>query len=206
MAKRLTVFQNRVEKYIHKYCLLDGIFSNEELNLIDEYCASYDTEKSYVVSHDGMSIEDKNIRLSGIKMHQYNEKNAWFFQRLLQATEHINDNFFNFELSGFDFFQYTEYDGKGSNYDWHTDMVFGEQLPKGMELTRKISASLILSDQEEYKGGNFEILIGGQKIEHVEQKRGSIIFFPSFIMHRVAPLTEGKRKSLVFWVMGPKFK
>jgi PKHD-type hydroxylase len=206
MAKRLTVFQNRVEKYLHKYVVLDGIFTNEELKLIDEYCASYGTDNSYVIDNNGMSTENKDVRLSGIKMHQYNEKNAWFFQRLLQATEHVNDNFFNFELSGFDFFQYTEYDGQGSTYDWHVDTVFGELVPKGMDLMRKISASLILSDKEDYKGGNFEIMVGSQSVEPIEQKRGSIIFFPSFIMHRVAPLTEGKRKSLVFWVMGPKFK
>jgi PKHD-type hydroxylase len=206
MSKKLTVFQNRVEKYLDKYVVLDGVFTNEELKLIDEYCASYDTEKSYIVSHNGMSTENKDIRLSRIKMHHYNEKNAWFFQRLFQATEHVNDNFFNFELSGFDFFQYTEYDGQGSTYNWHVDMVFGEAVPRGMELMRKISGSLILSDKEDYKGGNFEIMTGGQSAEPVEQKRGSIIFFPSFVMHRVAPLTEGKRKSLVFWVMGPKFK
>jgi PKHD-type hydroxylase len=37
-------------------------------------------------------------------------------------------------------------------------------------------------------------------------KRGSIMFFPSFLLHRVAEVTEGKRKSLVGWVTGPKFR
>lgn len=206
MAKKLSFFQNRVEKYLHKYCVLDGVFTDDELKSIDEYCSSYNTEKSYVIDHNGMSTENKDVRLSDIKMHQVNEKNSWIFLRLLQATEHVNDNFYNFDLSGFDFFQYTEYEGEGSNYDWHVDIVFGEIMPKGMELMRKISGSLILSNPSEYKGGNFEIMIGGQSIEPIVQKRGSIIFFPSFVMHRVAPLTEGKRKSLVFWVMGPKFK
>lgn len=206
MAKKLTLNPDRVEKYLNQYCIIDGLFTAEELKSINEYFASFGVENSYVVGSDGKPIENTHVRLSGIKMHKVNDKNLWIFTRLLQATEHANDNFFNFDLSGFDYFQYTEYDGEGSNYDWHIDTVLGEELPRNMHLMRKISGSLILSDPSEYKGGNFEIMVGGQSAESVAQKQGSIIFFPSFIMHRVAPLIEGKRKSLVFWVMGPKFK
>jgi PKHD-type hydroxylase len=33
-----------------------------------------------------------------------------------------------------------------------------------------------------------------------------MIFFPSFMLHEVKPVTEGLRKSIVVWVEGPKFK
>ena len=36
-------------------------------------------------------------------------------------------------------------------------------------------------------------------------KEGSIIVFPSFINHRVAPVTKGTRYSLVAWFVGPPF-
>ncbi len=36
--------------------------------------------------------------------------------------------------------------------------------------------------------------------------KGRMIFFPSFLIHRVAPVTQGIRRSLVIWVTGPKFR
>jgi PKHD-type hydroxylase len=45
------------------------------------------------------------------------------------------------------------------------------------------------------------------KNEHeMAQKRGRILFFPSFILHKVHPVTKGVRKSIVAWVEGPKFR
>lgn len=206
MQKKITLAPFRTELYMHKFCVANDAFDQDELKKIQEYCDQYLTENSYVIGHDGLPAKNRNVRVSDIKMHQPNEKNYWLFQKLLYISEETNNNFFNFELSGFEFFQYTEYTGAGSNYNWHIDMVYGENLPKSLQLTRKLSASLILSDPSEYKGGEFEIMTGGQEIEQIEQKPGSIIFFPSFMMHRVAPLTEGRRRSIVFWILGPKFK
>lgn len=206
MQKNITLTPFRTELYMHKFCVANGAMNEEELEKIDEYCGSYIADSSYVIGSDGFPARNLNVRVSDIKMHQPNDKNLWLFQKLLYVAQETNNNFFNFELSGFDFFQYTEYTGAGSNYNWHIDMVYGENLPKSLQLTRKLSASLILSDPSEYKGGEFEIMTGGQEVEQIRQEKGSIIFFPSFMMHRVAPLTEGKRRSIVFWVLGPKFR
>jgi PKHD-type hydroxylase len=40
----------------------------------------------------------------------------------------------------------------------------------------------------------------------IKQTKGSAIFFPSFAMHRVTPVTDGVRRSLVVWMEGPRFK
>jgi PKHD-type hydroxylase len=84
-------------------------------------------------------------------------------------------------------------------------MIFSDQVRPEQLLPRKLSFSLILSNPDEYTGGDFEILIS-RKSDSVTQTRGRVIAFPSFIMHRVSPLTSGVRKSIVFWALGPKFK
>ena len=39
-----------------------------------------------------------------------------------------------------------------------------------------------------------------------ETRRGTIIAFPSYVLHRVSPTESGVRKSLVIWVSGPEFR
>ena len=36
--------------------------------------------------------------------------------------------------------------------------------------------------------------------------KGSIVVFPSFVWHRVKPITKGSRYSLVVWNLGDPFK
>lgn len=71
---------------------------------------------------------------------------------------------------------------------------------------RKISASVILTDPKEYEGGEFELVPHGVADSPLKfkPKKGEIIFFSSFMPHRVTPVTEGIRKSLVCWVMGER--
>ena len=59
--------------------------------------------------------------------------------------------------------------------------------------------SIILND--DFEGGDFEIYG-----EESELPKGSVIVFPSFIEHRVAPVIKGTRYSLVAWFVGPPFK
>ena len=58
---------------------------------------------------------------------------------------------------------------------------------------------------DEYEGGDFEIGSGGE-FKKLSKKKGSGILFPSFLMHRVTPITKGVRKSLVLWVGGESYK
>ena len=82
---------------------------------------------------------------------------------------------------------------------------------------RKLSVTCQLSDQTEYKGGELEFDFRNydpymrDEVEHVKQAKdiltkGSIIVFPSFVWHRVKPVTEGTRYSLVLWNLGRPFK
>ena len=45
-----------------------------------------------------------------------------------------------------------------------------------------------------------------QNIVKASREKGTIIIFPSFILHRVTPITKGTRESMVGWVSGPPYR
>ena len=201
---RLTTNPKTLWKNTHSSIYWDDLFPEADLQKMDEYCKLHGTKQSQISSLSGADI-DNSVRNSEVNLHSINKDNQWLFDRLLAVTSLINDTFYNFDLFGFDHFQYTEYNGVGTKYDYHTDMIFGDHNPVGMEVPRKLSFSLILSDSSEYEGGDFELLYTGLP-EKLEQKRGRILAFPSYMLHRVTPIINGSRRSIVFWALGPKFK
>jgi len=65
---------------------------------------------------------------------------------------------------------------------------------------RLYAVGVLLNDN--FEGGNFEI----SRYSVPKMPAGSLIVFPSFMMHRVSPIIEGIRNSIVCWCVGPKFK
>jgi predicted 2-oxoglutarate/Fe(II)-dependent dioxygenase YbiX len=192
----------------YPYVYWDNWLSEEELQNIEKYCDESGIQDGEVFSTGGKQAVDDTIRISKVGMHYPTQNNEWFFEKCIMIAEKINNQFYNYDLNGFDYFQYTVYDDVGSKYDLHADMSFGEVV-KGMELPRKLSFVLFLSNKDEhYTGGDFQILLNSKESDIIkpEQKRGRIIAFPSFMLHGVTPILSGVRKSIVFWVQGPKFK
>ena len=95
--------------------------------------------------------------------------------------------------------QFTEYP-EGGFYDWHmdTDVNMQHEPP-----VRKISMTLLLSPENQFEGGDLEIMTPGSKVKLTQ---GNAITFASFLNHRVAPVTKGVRQSLVMWFGGEPFK
>ena len=122
------------------------------------------------------------------------------YRRLEQVMHQTNRNHFGFEgMQLTEQAQYTEYP-EGGYYQWHQDNdVNMEKEPP----VRKISMTLLLSHENEFDGGELELLAPGKK---APLKQGHAVFFASFISHRVAPVTRGLRKSLVVWFGGTPFK
>ena len=126
----------------------------------------------------------------------------------------------NFEWDWSESCQFTKY-GVGQYYGWHCDS-WEEPYNKPDDLNshgkiRKLSVTISLNDPTEYDGGNLEFDFRNQiDWERNKKKaikacseirpRGSIIIFPSFVWHRVAPVTSGTRYSLVIWNLGRPFK
>ena len=112
---------------------------------------------------------------------------------------------YNFDINGYDHFQYAEYDAKESGrYNWHMDLGL-DAFSENVYSTGKLSMSMLLNTPEvDFGGGEFQIFRSDEEIVPLE--KGEILMFPSFMIHRVKPVTRGIRKSLVIWASGPGFK
>lgn len=180
----------------------ENAFSEKELENVVEYCDALGTEKG-VTFGAGTDEEIEQNRVSNVKFHYRNSETAWMFDKLNLVIQAANEQFYNFHLNGYQTFQYTTYDSTG-RYDWHTDMSFGQKFGNDAE-PRKLSLSLLLND--DFEGGEFQVNQGKEEnAVTVPMRKGSIVLFPSFMIHRVTPITKGNRKSLVVWVLGPKFR
>ena len=181
----------------------DNAFTTEELDQIVAYCEAQGTELGTTFgSKDEEEI--KKHRVSNVKFHNRSPETAWIFDRLNNVIQAINEQFYGFHLNGYPSFQYTTYDAeKEGRYDWHTDMEFGTSHSTDIE-PRKLSLTFLLND--DFEGGQFQINRGKESTPiDVSCHKGRIILFPSFMIHRVAPVTKGIRRSIVVWVLGPKF-
>ena len=147
-------------------------------------------------------------RKSKVKWIPYEDKFLHFYKKTVDIISFYNTRKWKFKLkSTLEPFQYTEYNSsyKGK-YDWHVD------IGPGKISNRKISVTIQLSDPSQYEGGSLELYdcftssLEGFPVKQAEKQLGSITLFPSYIPHRVTPVTRGIRKSLVLWVGGCTFK
>ena len=95
--------------------------------------------------------------------------------------------------------QFTEYP-KGGFYDWHMDSDVNMQHEPPV---RKISMTVLLSPENQFEGGDLELMAPGKR---AKLNQGHAIIFASFLNHRVAPVTRGVRQSLVMWFGGTPFR
>ena len=103
----------------------------------------------------------------------------------------------NFTVTGMFPFQYSVYN-KNDHYDWHIDR---RPVHQG-EDEKKLSFSLILN--ENYEGGELEFKNSDENMS-LDLDKGDMVTFPSFLEHRVKPVLNGTRISLVGWMVGPKY-
>ena len=122
------------------------------------------------------------------------------YKKIEQIMKATNGNHFGFDgMQITEMAQYTEYPS-GGFYDWHmdSDVNFAHE-----PTVRKISMTCLLSHESEFEGGELQLEKEKNKIKLVQ---GQAVFFASFLLHRVAPVTRGVRKSLVMWFGGPPLR
>jgi PKHD-type hydroxylase len=184
-------------------------FTNVQLDHFENMCSKFDLYRGGVVKENGQTV-DGSVRVSDIKFFERNDETSWIFDTYNNVIESINDQFYQFDLHGYNTIQYTVYNGnEQGKYDWHGDTVLGYELEPVMKMldTRKLTLVMLLNDRNEFEGGDFQINTGQEKNPlTICMERGMIIAFPSFMLHRVTPVLSGVRKSIVIWVEGPKFR
>jgi|TARA_R110000796_G_scaffold110578_1_gene222069 PKHD-type hydroxylase len=141
-----------------------------------------------------------------------NEK--WVYREIQPFIHAANKNSgWNFQWDWSESCQFTKYK-EGQYYDWHCDSWDKPyDKDKGSNVAgkiRKLSVTCTLSKPEDYEGGDLEFDTrqydpkeGPKFVTSPElREQGSIVVFPSFVWHRVKPVTRGIRNSIVIWNLG----
>lgn len=184
----------------HPFVTFRDAFNSEELNQIIKHLDSLEKKQGTV--GDTGDVTNKKIRNSNVAWLSLTNESQWIYDRMAYVARTLNGQFYKFDLYGFnEDMQYTMYDGtEQGHYNWHIDAgVSSASSP------RKFSMVLQLSDPLEYVGGDLQIKTSDEPIS-VDKQKGLIAAFPSYILHRVTPVTQGVRKTLVVWVCGPSFR
>ena len=148
---------------------------------------------------------ETEVRDSNIKWIPQNEDWFWLYEKLANMASEANNSLWKFDLHQIpEMIQYTEYKAPAGHYNWHAD------IGPGLLSKRKVSITVQLSEPDEYEGGDLQVFQGGEYKEqnfiNAPRKAGCVFIFPSYMLHRVTPVTKGIRKSFVLWSGGGHYK
>lgn len=176
----------------------EGVYSAEEIERINQIADALPPER-VVVGRD-LTYKPEGNR-SHVRHIDPTRENQWIYQKLVDAISILNASTYQFDITGTDQSLYhVTYEGsEQGHYAWHADLGDEKQAQ------RKLSITFQMSDGSEYEGGDLEFNRNGQ-IETAPKKKGQLILFPSYVLHRVAPVTKGVRRAMVAWIVGPPFK
>lgn len=169
---------------------VDDFLSAEEMDKIVNW-ATDDKFKPAMLAHGKL---DSNIKYSSNVYLPFNEFDE-LYKKLENTIIYINKNYYQYlisKLQKLELIKYTE----GGHMAVHTDCSF--------HATCKLSCLMPLTEQNvDYEGGDFLLHDGNRPItpangiHKLEMKKGSIVFFPSYMLHEVTKVTRGKR--LTVW-------
>lgn len=180
------------------YAYHKNYFTQDECEAIIQYGTSIESIESYVGEEKTV---DNSIRKNRVCFLRSDGKEChWIFNRVRQAITDMNQQFWQYDLDMIEVLQFTRYDRTNDFYGPHMDMGFGRVEQ------RKLSFSIQLSESDSYTGSDLQFHSCGMNFYDSVRDRGTIIMFPSYIVHQVTPLLSGQRYSLVGWVLGPPFK
>jgi len=182
---------------VNLYAFWNNAFSKEECQTIINIAKDKGLIKGTTFNDDKI----KNVRDSKISWLYPVDGMDWVFRRVTDIVLNLNERFFKFDLFGInEGFQFTNYEAPSGKYGKHVDRSIN--IP-----VRKLSISIQLTNPDEYEGGELKLYDGDDEEAIIMDKaQGTLIIFPSYILHEVMPVTKGERNSLVTWVTGKQFK
>jgi len=130
--------------------------------------------------------------------------------KITETAKHINEEVFLFSINWDESwkpknFLISEYDGaekafwtKHQNVNWISNAN-----------QRKLCATVVLSDTNEYEGGDFIMYFGGTKDQPKPQEmrmRGTLVIYPAFRFTQLMPVLSGKKYHLDLYWEGPYWR
>ena len=200
--------------------------------LPEKFCndlVKYGNEKTEEIALTGGFQEkiEKNNSLSDDELKDLKKKRdsnivwlsePWIYNEIHPYIHQANKNAgWNFQWDYSEACQFTKYK-QDQYYGWHCDSWDGPYVDINNKnyngKIRKLSVTCVLSKPEDYEGGELEFDFGTDEPDKKHNVRscteiktqGSLVVFPSFVRHRVKPVTKGTRYSLVIWSLGQPYK
>lgn len=190
------------------YAYANAVFDTKQIETIMHLGQSLDLQTGTIQRNENSTAKptiDKNVRTSKTAFLKLDTESSWIFERLDEVITVLNNEYYQMDVWGYDEIQYSEYHAEDkAQYDWHMDTNTGSENKESSGGIRKLSVTLLLND--DFEGGEFQMNLSSEKRPStIEMTAGMLILFPSILLHRVAPVTLNTRKSLVLWLVGPKF-
>ena len=162
------------------------------LEFCDYLVKSIDWQEEAKVRRDGNILEPES-RISQISWLETMSPIGCIAQSYILAANET----WGYNLTNIEKVQMTKYAVNG-HYNWHIDSF----EPNEKNEQRKLSISILLND--DFEGGGLEVQTN--TVQSVLKSKGDIVVFPSFLMHKVVPVTKGTRYTAVSWAYGPAFR
>ncbi len=208
--------------YLDRVAGLPSVFTKDEcVKIIDNALNNWDEKEAQIQRDRGGKIEqnfEQDLDYRNTTLFIPPGPDDWLFGRVLGTINAFNDRDvgYGFQIHGLaeppNMMRYQAPDldkhGKPGKYDWHIDVG-----PGAVPSMRKLSYSILLNPND-YEGGKFMTKIGRQDVAfedassdapNPEDYTGTMIIFPSYVLHRVSEVTKGTRYSLVGWAHGNSF-
>ena len=201
-------FQSAVPKKICNEIIQYGLNHKDKMAITGDFGENRNLKKQPLNKKELKNLKTK--RNSNVVW--LNDK--WIYKEIHPFIRIANQSAgWNFQWDWSESCQFTKYK-LNQYYDWHCDS-FNKIGSNGK--IRKLSMTCQLTDGSEYQGGELEFDFRNydppqrDESKHLVKckeilPKGSIIVFPSFVWHRVKPVTKGVRYSLVVWNQGFPFK
>ena len=184
--------------------VMENVFDDEEIDRVRFYEKILDFHPAEILgdvnSDEGQINESRVCEISSMPQ---DENTQWLWNKIAQLTAKANYDLFMYDIEFLEDLNYVVYIGDDNGkYIQHRDTsLFGYR-----KYDRKISGIMMLSEPEEYSGGELLIDVQGgapkEKWIDVKLKKGDVVFFDSNFIHCVEPVTSGNRQVIVFWAHG----
>lgn len=178
------------------YWFWKGFYSKEQIKQFNKIINTKKIDAADIPA-EGVT---KTANVEFVKYKDLREKLKPLFEKIM-ATNQANFGYDLFDPKDEEVLHYNVYDAKQKGeYDWHVDEALESYIDFKFTLLINLSES-------SYEGGDFA-LQRSQDPTIVEQfsEPGDVLLFKSHTMHKVYPVTKGKRISLAYFIRGPHFK
>jgi PKHD-type hydroxylase len=183
---------------IHKaspWAYWDKAFTADECEYIKQHCYKY----KMIAGKTGVDSTNSKVRKSKITWVYPHADIKWVYRRVTDIVLALNNDYFKYDLFGLvEGMQFTEYKAPSGRYGKHVDTMYEGAI-------RKLSFVIQLTDPSKYEGGELNLYLSDQP-DTMKKEQGTLVAFPSTMLHEACPVTKGLRNSLVGWVTGRPFR